>query len=151
MPMSEAAQSAVCIHKERDYGLLVVTTGTGSPSRAASTRIVLGSSALVGAALTVAAAATRRTCCRRPPLPGSGCRRVRLKAVGSDTARAQDAAGPVFRGLEGWARGELNHLTTPVNTGLQAADAADTAIRGVSRGTSRASDAIGWDMSHPAW
>jgi hypothetical protein len=57
-------QSAACIHKDRDYGLLVVTTGAGSPSRAASTRIVLGSSVLVGAALSVGAAATRRTCCR---------------------------------------------------------------------------------------
>jgi len=29
---------------------------------------------------------------------------------------------PRKQGLREWAMGELNHLTTPVNTGLQAAD-----------------------------
>ena len=54
-------------------------------------------------------------------------------------------------GLRVWARGELNHLTTPVNTGLQAVDPVNTANREVPRGTSRARRAIGWDMSHPSF
>jgi hypothetical protein len=53
--------------------------------------------------------------CGKRPLQGSGGTFVRYKGC-------QSAYSPEITGLHEWARGELNHLTTPVNTGLQAAD-----------------------------
>jgi hypothetical protein len=59
--------------------------------------------------------------------------------------------GPESKGFVKCPRGDLNHLTPPINTGLQAADPVFRLVQGVPRGTSRAGSAIGWDVSHPTW
>jgi hypothetical protein len=68
-------------------------------------------------------AAIRRPCGRPPPVPGTRCGSALTKdRVGHSVGEciAESAYRPEIRGLREWARGELNHLKTPVNAGLQA-------------------------------
>jgi hypothetical protein len=81
---------------------------------------------------------------------GSGLSRARV-GHSSDTRVAKSAYSPEITGLHEWARGELNHLTTPVNAGLRTVCWETRCWRGLPRGTARDDCALGWDMSHPSW